>query len=129
MNTNISFENAKLLKEKGFDNESVHYYNEKGEMLFDTYFPSLQPTKPDIYYDNPTIADVCMWLYEKHNLFVTTYWFTMGANEYAFKIVNVYEEEQIKDSFFGAGASYTGGWHTPTEAYESAIEYTLKELL
>lgn len=66
MNTPVKFEIAKLLKEKGFDNESAHYYNEKGEMLFDAYYPSLQPTKPDVYYDNPTIAEVIMWCFNKY---------------------------------------------------------------
>jgi hypothetical protein len=70
MTTPVTFEIAKLLKEKGFDNESAHYYNEKGEMLFDTYFPSLQPTKPDVYYDAPTLVDVVMWLYEKHGIWI-----------------------------------------------------------
>lgn len=71
MNTPVKFEIAKLLKEKGFDNESAHYYNEKGEMLFDAYYPSLQPTKPDVYYDNPTIAEVVYWIYSKYDIWIS----------------------------------------------------------
>jgi hypothetical protein len=115
MNTPVNFEIAKLLKEKGFDNESAHYYNEKGELLFDVDFPSLQPTKPDVYYNNPTIAEVVMWLYEKHRIWISVLQHTKSGK-------GIYFESVINVMTFS-------GYNSPTEAYEAAIEYTLKNLL
>jgi hypothetical protein len=120
MNTTIDFSTAKLLKEKGFDNESAHYYNEKGEMLFDVDYPSLHPTKPNVYYDNPTIAEVVMWLYEKHGIWV---WVEKQYNPIYFRPVVDCISPNSKTHRL---ALYL---HTPTEAYTAAIEYTLKHLI
>ena len=117
MNTHVDFETAKLLREKGFDNESEHYYDEKGDMLFDTYFPSLQPTKPDVYYDNPTIAEVVMWLYEKHGIWVNVY-------EYKDHAADVND-----DYVFRSNRTKLMEFNSPTEAYQAAITYTLNKLI
>jgi hypothetical protein len=117
MNTTIDFSTAKLLKEKGFDNESAHYYNEKGEMLFDVDYPSLHPTKPNVYYDNPTIAEVVMWLYEKHGIWINVYEYKDHAAD-------------VNDSYvFRTSHTKLKEFNSPTEAYQEAIEYTLKHLI
>lgn len=121
LNKIVDFSTAKLLKEKGFDNESAHYYNENGEMLFDTDYPSLQPTKPHVYYDNPTIADVVMWLYETHDIWIQ---------------VNNWKEQPVDNEvwnnafqWFIEGEADGKPFKAPTEAYEAAIEYTLINLI
>ena len=118
MNKPISSKLTKLLKEKGFDNESAHYYNEKGESLFDIDFPSLQSTKPEIYYDKPTIAEVIMWLYEKHGIWIWAERYSTLFRPYA---------EEIGDERFGKWEGHK--YSSPTEAYLAAIEYTLKNLI
>lgn len=117
MNTPVKFEIAKLLKEKGFDNESAHYYNEKGEMLFDAYYPSLQPTKPDVYYDNPTIADVVMWLYDEHGIWIKIGF--SGDETCYLMITNKTGDIRWNEK----------GCSSPTEAYEAAIFYVLSNLI
>lgn len=120
MNTSVKFELAKVLKEKGFDNETTHYYNEKGEMLFDIYFPSLQPSKPDIYYDNPTIAEVVMWLYEKHKIYIWVAGYKRANNRTYFDYYFSISKLNDKSSNF---------FNSPTEAYEAAIEYVINNLI
>lgn len=127
LNKAVSFSTAKLLKEKGFDNESAHYYNEKGEALFDVDFPSLQPTKPDIYYDNPTISEVVMWLYEKHGI-----WVNVNVTRYGKFWCNIIMKESCKDlknPFTWEFTNQLNDFNSPTEAYEAAIEYTLNNLI
>jgi len=124
MNKEVNFEIAKLLEEKGFNNESSHYYNEEGKYLFDMDFPALQPTKPDKYFDAPTIVEVVMWLYEKHEIFIQL--FPIG--------------EDSKMKFYSKIIVNDNGWvkiihqissivNSPTEAYEAAIKYVLEKLI
>ena len=66
---------------------------------------------------NPTISDVVMWLYEKHGIWVyvdfynENRWFGVFRNK-----------EGVKTELFDV-------FNSPTEAYEAAIEYTLKNLI
>ena len=101
MTTPVSFEIAKLLKDKGFDENCIAYYDEAN--LFDVryyidslnsfavqtinrnnhgtasinnsyiktnyFFTSIDNEVFDVY-TAPTIAEVVMWLYEKHSLWI-----------------------------------------------------------
>lgn len=105
MNTPVSFELAKLLKEKGFEQNLIKYINQatiNGTLVF------------------PTIADVAMWLYEKHGIWITVC--VIGADGFGYWLHNK-NRERLNSKDQG------GYWHSPTEAYEAAIEYTLKFLI
>ena len=145
MNTPISFETAKLLKEKGFglsDEDYIQlpqFYEQDGTYIeydvhigkkynphrthlgadtiedFEAHLTMIDNSLDDIYLA-PTIAEVVIWLYKKHEIWIsvditgdlTMFWYTIK----------------------GKGIWYTGSnVNSPTEAYEAAIEYTLKELL
>ena len=129
MNTPVSFELAKLLKEKGFifrKNET--YYN---------------PVNGLTKYEEitPTIAEVVMWLYEKHGTWIAVNRVVIGSDEWDYGYIisylpKEYEFEKRRSkhlveiqSFKEGVGSYHGAWYTPTEAYEAAIEYTLKNLI
>ena len=104
MNSLINFELAKLLKKKGFE----YQYQ---------WSPAI---------DNlPTIAEVVMWLYEKHSIWVKvtpipysdnlTHWrWEHVSTNYATRSLNWKKEQD---------------YMSPKEAYEAAIEYTLKNLI
>lgn len=138
LNKSVSFNIAKLLKEKGFDNESEHYYNEKGERLFDVDFPSLQPTKPHVYYDNPTIAEVVMWIYEKHGIWINVH---LEVKIKGLEISNTGKfqanlNKKNHTSIFGKvsdGDIPDGPFRKPVntqlEAYTEAIKFTLTNLI
>lgn len=77
MNTPVNFQISKLLKEKGFNLYCTYSYWE--EILTDMtpgYALEDGTTSQENYWDfdryyAPTIAEIIMWLYEKHGIFVT----------------------------------------------------------
>lgn len=120
MNTPVSFEIAKLLKEKGF-NEPCRWYMEDGVTLSgsnetnDYLFPG--------YYSAPTIAEVVMWLYEKHGI-----WIDVSLNQFS----KPNDLQWMYSILFTKDCTYSHSqksFNSPKEAYEAAIIYTLKNLI
>lgn len=123
LNKQVTFSIAKLLKEKGFDRITNKSYRVSinpeiivGEPITDenTYFPNVKES-----YSAPTIADVVMWLYEKYGIWIYTRPFSSGY----FHGYIVDNSGEMKE------AINTINFNSPTEAYEAAIEYTLKNLI
>jgi hypothetical protein len=117
----VNFETAKLLKEKGFDKIGKFYYPDDGSLLN----KNKNSNRHSAYrMQAPTIAEAVMWLYEEHGIWV---------------VVNVGKPHLSKSCMFFANVIKFGLHHknkfrtefynTPTEAYEFAIIYTLKNLL
>jgi len=117
MNTPVSFELAKLLKEKGFDDFTQIWY-QHGEGISgcvegkrDYY-----NRKGDIYTSAPTISDVCMWLYEKYNIWISV------------------DPEIDSNTWFhtithGKSETVFGNYSSLTEAYEKGIEHVLNDMI
>ena len=72
---------------------------------------------------HPTIAEVVMWLYEKHNI-----WITVGLSNIfhrkKFYILIHKEQESITMS-----NNLHSPYDTPTEGYSEAIKYCLTKLI
>ena len=136
MNTPVNFELAKLLKEKGFNDQTLHFYTKPKSKMFgidehNRYY-NIVNTPKKLYtcgehsvadiknvYSAPTIADVVMWLYEKHGVWIETpFW----DSKFRIKIINTIEEKLLRGIDFE-------GYNSPTEAYEAAIKYCLTELI
>ena len=118
MNARVDFNIAKLLKEKGYDNESSHFYNKEGMGRYDRDYPSIYNTKGDYYCDMPTVSDTVMWIYSKHGIWI---WVSMElgyTNTFCWQLTGEHTSSNYK-AFF----------KTPTEAYVDAISYTLNNLL
>ena len=131
----VSFEIAKLLKEKGFDEGCrLHYHYDEA---FDKYFPTDESISgfEQYYYPCPTLQMVMKWLREEQNLFIEIQCYGCEANkkahfEYSYvisefvktdnKICTVVglEEKKAKSRF----SSYE-------EACEEAIKYCLEKLI
>ena len=138
MNTQVSFEIAKLLKEKGYNVGCFYFYEhaltsqidpetgnntgafgwEKGETnLANHYFIN---NHPDIDFSSenwfmcaaPTIAEVVMWLHGKHGI-----WIEVRKSYLGGFVPVVKDPRKELDKF-----------NSPTEAYEAAITYILKKL-
>lgn len=125
MNTPVSFKLAKLLKEKGYNLYCRCSYWE-GELTLYTPGYALEDgtTSQENYWDferyyAPTIADVVMWLYEKHEYWCYTY--TNG------KIWYPCIQHKFGDMAVLSGK--IGEFNSPTEAYEAAISYALNSLI
>lgn len=111
MNTPVSFPIAKLLKEKGFDKKVLCCYNIDNGKLSVAPHHELSNFNAGVHYSAPTIADVVMWLYEKHGIWIEVYFDGFKKNFYI-----VQSGEEIE-------------FNSPTEAYEAAIEYCLINLI
>jgi len=129
MNTPVSYAIAKLLKEKGFDDECKYYYDENEELTFHIGYigdiwknseikdglPYTKENSPCI--SAPTIADVVMWLYEKHGIWIEIIE-TDLFQKYFFQLKRK-DGTRLKD----------GDFDTPSESYEAAFEYALNKLI
>lgn len=121
-----SFEISKLLKEKGFSVDCEMWYS---KLLMQRVKAFGGPEDAERYIEAPTHALAIEWIRVNFNKKIEEYWFTMGANEYAFRIIDEYEEKEIYDSFNAAGSSYIGGYSTPQKAIEAALLYILQNLI
>jgi hypothetical protein len=131
MNTPLNFELSKLLKGKGFDSKCSHYYiddfqNFKHDgKLYKTGLPNdienenilqfVKRTKQPHLCNAPTISQVVMWLYDKYDIWISV---DSDADKTFYHTISF-------DHHISEGLNY----NTPTEAYEAAIEYTLKNLI
>lgn len=110
MTTYVDFDLAKLLEQKGFVSKVNRYWNCGYN---DGIKPSLSMFRNEHIgsVSAPTIAEVVMWLYEKHEVWVEVYYDNSKKEFYI-----VWDGEEYK-------------FNTPTEAYIKAIEYVLLNLL
>lgn len=132
MNTSVSFPLAKLLKDKGFNEECDSYYNQPlfketnvdWERIFAKYgHYNSQSNSNDLWFEcsAPTIADVVMWLYEKYGIWVSVdFKETDESFQYCCRLIHSNNLPRI---------FCNDGFNSPTEAYEKAIEYALTNLI
>lgn len=115
MNTPVNFETAKLLKKKGFNKPCIYLYFDGELKEITVQKVSYDDTLSSRYYIAPTIAEVVMWLYDKYGVWISVL-------QYNSKNVNgIYFKSFINAITFSR-------YDLPTEAYEAAIDYTLKNL-
>jgi len=140
MSKNVTFPIAKLLKEKGFNEPCDDYYTSKGmlnsdgygDIIFDQGFNShdyekmlkfdysdFDKKQKEDYFLCPTISDVVDWLLEKHGIWISV--FTNSSGKFNYLITKTNSKEMIDE--------LNTKFDTPKEAYLSAIEYTLKNLI
>lgn len=127
MNTPVKFELSKLLKEKGYKDKNIlgtvrlsepKYYDPNGIIhgIKDAF--EEKNYKIEDCFNAPTIAEVVMWLYEKHGVWVSV---QPHGNEFRYFIHNVHFTNSLRYDDLGLS--------TPTEAYEAAINYCLINLI
>lgn len=138
MNTPVKFEIAKLLKEKGFEQKERPSYLlvPFGECTaLDTFGHDCDKLGfgdrigyyiPDKTINAPTIAEVVMWLYEKHEIWIVVS--TTISKQFIYKCIDMSGETSKRN--YPTCVSKDGTYYnSPTEAYSQAIEYTLKNLI
>ena len=121
----VSFETAKLLKEKGFDERCTHYYkNEK--YLVDLGYTNIHSyTNSDLVeeFAAPTLPTAMKWLRRKHNFFIqVTVDFSDGA--YPMYDVCVIDLARCTSIIVNGYDRYNF-----IQAYETAIKYCLENLI
>jgi len=115
----VSFETAKLLKEKGFDERAKSYYTESG---LEGYMLALKATKntelDNRFISRPTLQMAMKWLREVHNIYID-----IRRNLNIFNFRYLIQNNSKLDSY--------SDWmyHSYEEACEAAIKYCLENLV
>ena len=121
MNTPVKFEIAKLLKEKGYNEQTIDIYQD-GEILRLKSTISNKEFMTSRNYSAPTIAEVVMWLYEKHGIWIiSSYELNIENHKKEWFWIAIKDGEEIAYQY--------RDFNSPTEAYEAAIEFTLENLI
>lgn len=130
----VSYEVAKLLKEKGFDEPCMFYYTAKKTTGYRV--PS-ENWNRGVYLSRPTLQMACAWLREEHDLHISTCPFENCSNDaegnvcdrrsfWSFDICSVYDGQYIYQDYEQFRLSE---FQTHEEAVEAALKYVLENLI
>lgn len=136
MNKEVSFPIAKLLKEKGFDENCKFGYCGSFEPhhigLIEFGYLQKNSELLKLTYTAPTIAEVLMWFYEKYKIWISVGCDVYGKLWYAKSTVaskSLWEDEDKRHEVLTSFRKFPNEHDTPTKAYEAAILYTLNNLI
>jgi hypothetical protein len=115
----VSFEIAKLLKEKGFAENCLMRYNKVGDLVEEAY--KFNWNFQTIDYSAPTLQMAMKWLLKKYNIFICIL-FLEESNGFGYTIENIVKKEYIT-------TSKNDGYSTYEETAEEAIKYCLENLI
>lgn len=124
MNTPVSFEIAKLLKEKEFNIPQLYFYID-GDISWKVDNTRCR-NQIEGEYAAPTIAEVVMWLFDKHGIWINGGLYAHLGNVSKFQFTIESQKSRSTNSIVQLNIN---PFNSPTEAYEAAIEYTLKNFL
>jgi hypothetical protein len=127
MNTPVSFELSKLLKEKDFKEHVNNYFGNNGreEHFQHNYKANYNSAlMVGLTHSRPTIADVVMWLYRNHKIWINCIPIDSTHTLWEFQV-----SKKELGLMFSSGQYPPKYYSSPEEAYESAIEWVLNELL
>lgn len=114
----VSFELAKLLRDKGFDNASKKWYSVEGSLYYENEFDNNRGFVPQFCCEAPTLALAQKWVYENFG-----YWVDVHRNSTNFRVG--VECMNTGNSIWSNELDYK----TPQEALETGLLYTLMELV
>ena len=121
----VSFETAKLLKEKGFECATLHYYYDKdGDLLFSAW--GVDAGKNE--FVAPTLQMAMKWLREVHHLHIEVYRTACGYLYIISKVPTGSDLYSDCDAYDGDDEN-SGQWTTYEKACEAAIKYCLENLI
>ncbi len=122
----VSFETAKLLKEKGFDVYVKSYYNKAAE--FNGNMALWNYNIADFRYSAPTLQMAMKWLREVHNINLAPYALSLG---WAFDVFDLSSRDitGCKKLYSMDFLSKSEAYSTYEEACEAGIRYVLENLI
>lgn len=128
MNTPVSFEIAKLLKEKGYDETTqlIYMTNHTSEVLFENINGLKHSDGNNPFCSAPTIAEVVMWLYEKYGIWLKIGLYTHLGNVSKFQFTIETKKHKSINSIVQLN---TNPYKSLQKAYEAAITHTLNNLI
>ena len=134
----VSFETAKLLKEKGFDCSCKVWYSEYTSQFGGEKYISIEFDNHNKFNENykficyaPTLQMAMKWLREVHHIHIEINW-DKGNQLYSFQIWKPGEYQPEISSLdlwrIYKDDNYLGEWNYE-EAVESALKYVLENLI
>jgi len=142
MNTVVSFELAKLVKEAGFELENQwsedYKYNfyaikdfnndwrdsllkrVKGELLDGYYLSPLSEKVENVVIPAPTIAEIVMWLYVKYGVWIVVN-ITISSDWY----FELYDLNSKRNAEIKVDSNL---YNSPSETYEAAVKHYLTNI-
>ena len=118
----VSFETAKLLKEKGFDEPCVWAYDPNCASFAKNYLIPKNSELNEYEYSKPTLQMAMCWLREKHNICITIY--PNKEKGYEAVLYDIKDDVEIVLQSFGIY-----GIHIFEDSYEEASEVAIKYCL
>ena len=119
----VSFETAKLLKEKGFKTPVETGYYGDGRICHNLALDFMDYNHEDGYYSRPTIQMVMKWLREVHKLYVNIWADPKDVENNDFDII-------FRAQVYNGTSNYgTYEFSTYEQAVEAAIKYCLENLI
>lgn len=124
MNTNVNYETKQKLFDKGWryelNNDSLN--NSLAEQRWN---------EGDLTYVDITIAEVVMWLYEKYGIWIYPLPIDDDMKLWQARIIKGEPFSKLSNTLkiISNGEISYRSIYSPTEAYEAAIYYTLKNLI
>lgn len=116
----VSFETAKLLKDKGFMGDECHaFYTEDGKIF---YYQHYHDFDRRYVTDAPTQQMAMRWLREKHKLHCSVVLKDVTKDTYVYSIADLGDDRHWIRGEYLEYPSYE-------EACESAIKYCLENLI
>ena len=129
----VSFETAKLLKEKGFDEICSYEWGipnvDKGYVLQKWIIDNGQIKNSDLIdgaYTAPSQSLALKWLREVHNIHIEIYRTACG---YLYIVSNIPYGTDLYNPEYGGDDENSGQWTTYEKAVEAALKYTLENLI
>ena len=129
----VSFETAKLLKEKGFDWDCEHYYKPNGEIVRTFHTNGSRNINSSVLYENqclaPTQQMACDWLREEHKIHITTEPLEMFKQERIVYEPIIYLLNDFDDFALEYKTVHLKECDTNEDAIEAALEFVLTKLI
>jgi hypothetical protein len=123
----VSFETAKLLKEKGFNEECFALYNPDGVLIQSGIrLNNIQVGRVKGSYAAPTLQMACKWLREVHNICITIY--PNKEKGYEAVLYDIKDNVEIVLQSLGVYGTHIFGDYYE-EVVEAAILYSLENLI
>ena len=122
----VSFETAKLLKEKGFDENTLMVYMSYGDLCKCNRYDSIRNSNYNDITKNyfectaPTLQMAMRWLREVHNIDICVFPYQDDYISYSYK-VKIYKNKEIYLTITDS--------KTYEDAVEEAIKYCLENLI
>ena len=126
----VSFETAKLLKEKGFNEGICHFYDEDGFIHCNSGLYFCNSTELNGYISAPTLQMAMKWLREVHRLYVE-----VVPHPFSFEHQDIQdgwgcEVMHLSDLSYDSDYEFfQKKYSTYEQACEAAIKYCLENLI